>query len=465
MEALAAAVEDRPVLNQRLMILRQRKDYAICHRAGTCMDEVRRVAEKAKLASLRLQSMSTQLRNSALREVSLSLKRNEVAIVEANKVDLRIAEKGNLAMPLLKRLKYDHPKIEESVAQIESLIQQEDPIGKTISEMELDDGLVLDKVTTPIGVVAVVFESRPDALVQISTLCLKSGNAVILKGGSEAKETNSALARAIVEGIMMAEAGFKDAVQLMSTREEVRELLDQDDLVDLVIPRGSNQLVRSIQETTRIPVLGHAAGVCHTYVDNEADLDMAIKVAFDAKCQYPAVCNAMETLLVHEDIAKTFLPGMAKKYTEANVEIRGDQRTRELIQANEASEDDWYAEYNDLILSIKIVSSLEEAVEHINKYGSHHTDAIITRSEEKAKRFMDTVDSASVLWNCSTRFADGFRYGLGAEVGISTNKTHARGPVGLEGLVIYKYRLSGKGHVVADYTGDGGKHFMHRKIK
>ena len=200
-------------------------------------------------------------------------------------------------------------------------------------------------------------------------------------------------------------------------------------------------------------------------MDNEADLDMAVKVAFDAKCQYPAVCNAMETLLVHEDIAKTFLPRMAEKYAEANVEIRGDEKTREIIQANEATEDDWYAEYNDLILSIKIVSSLEEAIAHINKYGSHHTDAIITKNTAKAKRFMDTVDSASVLWNCSTRFADGFRYGLGAEVGISTNKTHARGPVGLEGLVIYKYRLSGKGHVVADYAGDGAKHFTHRKIK
>ena len=235
--------------------------------------------------------------------------------------------------------------------------------------------------------------------------------------------------------------------------------------MDLVIPRGSNQLVRSIQESTRIPVLGHAAGVCHTYVDIDADIDMAVNVAFDAKCQYPAVCNAMETLLVHEGIAKAFLPRMAKKYAEAQVEIRGDERTRELIQAKPATEDDWYAEYNDLILSVKVVSSMEEAVDHINKYGSHHTDAIITQDEERANRFMDTVDSASVLWNCSTRFADGFRYGLGAEVGISTNKTHARGPVGLEGLVIYKYRLSGKGHVVADYAGDGARQFTHRKIK
>jgi glutamate-5-semialdehyde dehydrogenase len=429
------------------------------------MDEVRKAAEKAKLASLRMQSMSTKLRNSALKEVAISLMHNEMTIVNANQIDMENAEKSSLAMPLLKRLKYDHQKIEESVAQIESLIQQDDPIGRSLSKVELDDGLILDKVTTPIGVVAVIFESRPDALVQISTLCLKSGNSVILKGGSEAKETNSALAKAIVEGVMRVDEGFKDAVQLMSTREEVAKLLDQDDLVDLIIPRGSNQLVRSIQGSTRIPVLGHSAGVCHTYVDEDADIEMAVSVAFDAKCQYPAVCNAMETLLVHENIAKAFLPRMAKKYAEANVEIRGDERTRELIGANMATQDDWSAEYNDLILSVKVVSSLEEAVEHINKYGSHHTDAIITRDEAKAKRFMDTVDSASVLWNCSTRFADGFRYGLGAEVGISTNKTHARGPVGLEGLVIYKYRLSGKGHVVADYAGEGSKQFTHRKIK
>ncbi|HEY3418958.1 MAG TPA: glutamate-5-semialdehyde dehydrogenase [Methanomassiliicoccales archaeon] len=428
------------------------------------MDEVRRAAERAKLASLRLQSMPAQVRNRALNEVAISLKRSEEAIVEANQADLRNAERINLATPLLKRLKYDHHKIEESIAQIESLIQQDDPIGRSISKTELDDGLILNKVTTPIGVVAVIFESRPDALVQISTLCIKSGNAVILKGGSEAKETNSALAKAIVEGIMHADEGFKDSVQLLSTREEVKELLDQDDLVDLIIPRGSNQLVRSIQDSTRIPVLGHAAGVCHTYVDKDADVDMAVNVAFDAKCQYPAVCNAMETLLVHEDIAKEFLPRMAKRYSEAHVEIRGDEKTRQLIEASPATEDDWNAEYNDLVLSVKTVSSLEEAVDHINRHGSHHTDAIITQDEGRANRFMDTVDSASVLWNCSTRFADGFRYGLGAEVGISTNKTHARGPVGLEGLVIYKYRLSGKGQVVADYA-DGTKQFTHRKIK
>ncbi len=430
-----------------------------------CMDEVREAAERAKLASLRLQSMSAQLRNSALREVAVSLRRNEGAIIRANQIDLQNAENGNLATPLIKRLKYDHQKVEESMAQIGSLVQQEDPIGRSISTTELDEGLILNKVTTPIGVVAVIFESRPDALVQISTLCIKSGNAVILKGGSEAKETNSALASAVVEGVLRADERFKDAVQLLSTREEVRELLDQDDLVDLIIPRGSNQLVRSIQESTRIPVLGHSGGVCHTYVDEDADIEMAVKVAYDAKCQYPAVCNAMETLLVHKDIAKALLPRLARKYVEAHVEIRGDEGTRKIIHANNATEEDWSTEYNDLILSVKIVSSLEEAVEHINRYGSHHTDAIITNDEGKATRFMDTVDSASVLWNCSTRFADGFRYGLGAEVGISTNKTHARGPVGLEGLVIYKYRLSGKGHVVADYAGDDAKQFTHRKIK
>ena len=293
-----------------------------------CMDEVREAAERAKLASLRLQSMSAQLRNSALREVAVSLRRNEGAIIRANQIDLQNAENGNLATPLIKRLKYDHQKVEESMAQIGSLVQQEDPIGRSISMTELDEGLILNKVTTPIGVVAVIFESRPDALVQISTLCIKSGNAVILKGGSEAKETNSALASAVVEGVLRADERFKDAVQLLSTREEVRELLDQDDLVDLIIPRGSNQLVRSIQESTRIPVLGHSAGVCHTYVDEDADIEMAVKVAYDAKCQYPAVCNAMETLLVHKDIAKALLPRLARKYVEAHVEIRGDEGTR-----------------------------------------------------------------------------------------------------------------------------------------
>ncbi|HVO77497.1 MAG TPA: glutamate-5-semialdehyde dehydrogenase, partial [Methanomassiliicoccales archaeon] len=295
-------------------------------------------------------------------------------------------------------------------------------------------------------------------------LCLKSGNAVLLKGGSEARNTNEALARVIMDSAVSADEGFEDAVQLLPTREEFRELLKQDDLVDLIVPRGSNELVRSIKESTKIPVLGHAAGVCHTYVDEDADVEMAVRVCYDAKCQYPAVCNAMETLLVHRKIGEAFLPKMARKFAEAKVELRGDEDSRHLAKMKEATKDDWYAEYNDLILSVRIVDSLEEAVEHINRYGSHHTDAIVTNDEERARRFMDSVDSASVMWNCSTRFADGYRYGLGAEVGISTNKTHARGPVGLEGLTIYKWRLSGEGQIVADYVGRGAKRFTHKRL-
>ena len=334
-----------------------------------------------------------------------------------------------------------------------------------LEKTELDKGLILEKVSAPIGVIAVIFESRPDALLQISTLCIKSGNAVILKGGSEAERTNKILADTITAAIEKVDAGFKDAVQLLFTREQVRKLLQLDYLVDLVIPRGSNELVTSIQASTKIPVMGHAAGICHTYVHSDADIDMAVRLCHDAKCQYPAVCNAMETLLVHKDIAADFLPKMAKSFQEVQVELRGDDRTRKHIDAKRATEEDWDTEYNDLIISIKVVSSLDEAVEHINEHGSHHTDAIVTNSAAIAEDFMGRVDSASVMWNASTRFADGYRYGLGAEVGISTNKTHARGPVGLEGLLIYKYRLKGSGHIVADYVGKGANKFTHRRMK
>ena len=428
------------------------------------MATVREVAQRSKEASYRLQTIPVEMRNNALKAIADGLKRQARTVIAANDRDLKAAEGAELAAPLLKRLKYDSQKIEESIDSLRSLVAQEDPIGKVISRMELDEGLVLEKMTCPIGVIGVVFESRPDALVQISSLCLKSGNSVLLKGGSEAKETNEALAKVIGESALNVDLRFKDAVQLLSSREEFRELLKQDDLIDLVIPRGSNELVRSIKESTKIPVLGHAAGVCHTYVDEDVDVDMAVKVCYDAKCQYPAVCNAMETLIVHRKIGKRFLPKMAAKFAEAKVELRGDEETRHVIEAAKATEDDWSAEYSDLILSVRIVDSLNEAVEHINRYGSHHTDAIITSDPQKAHEFMDAVDSASVMWNCSTRFADGYRYGLGAEVGISTNKTHARGPVGLEGLTIYKWRISGNGQIVADYVGKGAKKFTHKRL-
>lgn len=428
------------------------------------MATVREAARRTKEASYRLQTIPSDARNRALAAIAEGLKRSARTIVAANVKDLKSADEAGLATPLLKRLKYDSQKIEESVESLRSLIAQEDPIGKVLSRTELDKGLVLEKVSCPIGVIGVVFESRPDALVQISVLCLKSGNAVLLKGGSEAKNTNEVLANVIAGASRSVDDRFKDAVQLLSTREEFGQLLKQDDLIDLIVPRGSNELVRLIKESTKIPVLGHAAGVCHTYVDEDADVEMAVKVCYDAKCQYPAVCNAMETLLVHRKIGKRFLPKMAERFAEAKVELRGDEETRHLIEAKEATEDDWYKEYNDLILNVRMVDSLEEAIEHINRCGSHHTDAIVAKDEAKAKRFMEGVDSASVMWNCSTRFADGYRYGLGAEVGISTNKTHARGPVGLEGLTIYKWRLSGQGQIVADYVGKGAKKFIHERL-
>lgn len=428
------------------------------------MDAVENVAKEAKDASYRIQSLTHAVRNEALQEIAEALEERAEEIVRANQADVEDAERSGLSKVLIKRLRYDMPKIEESIESLRSLIRLEDPIGKVVSRTELDSGLVLERVTCPIGVIGVIFESRPEALVQISSLCLKSGNAVILKGGSEARRTNEALARVIVKAVTDMDERFRSAVQLLSTREEIDRLLTMDQSVDLIIPRGSNQLVRYIKEHTRIPVLGHADGICHTYVDRSADLDMALRVCFDAKVQYPAVCNAMETLLVHQDVALTFIPAVAEMLQKAGVELRGDPGACSLAEMSPASEEDWGTEYNDLILSVKIVSSLEEAVAHINRYGSHHTDAIIASDERTAQRFMDEVDSSSVMWNCSTRFADGYRYGLGAEVGISTNKTHARGPVGLEGLTIYKYLLKGSGHIVADYVGKNTRRFTHRKL-
>ncbi|MDD1747046.1 MAG: glutamate-5-semialdehyde dehydrogenase [Methanomassiliicoccales archaeon] len=428
------------------------------------MDSTKEAAEGAKRASFGLAAIPLALRNQALVSIADQLESHRAEILLANDRDIEQAKRHDLAAPLLKRLRYDSAKLDESTMQIRSLIAQEDPIGKVLSRTELDNGLILEKVSCPIGVIGIVFESRPDALVQISTLCLKSGNAVLLKGGSEAKRTNEALVKVINEAIIQTDPCFEGSVHLLSTREEFRSLLALDGLVDLIIPRGSNELVRSIQESTKIPVLGHAAGICHTYVHDDADLALALRVCYDAKVQYPAVCNAMETLLINQRVARDFLPSMAAEYEKARVELKGDEPTRALIKAEEATEEDWATEYNDLVLSIKVVSSMEEAIEHINRYGSHHTDSIITKSREAAERFMDLVDSASVMWNCSTRFADGFRYGLGAEVGISTNKTHARGPVGLEGLTIYKWKLRGSGQIVADYVGKGAKEFTHRKL-
>ncbi len=428
-------------------------------------------AKKAKSAAILLSAVKTDIKNSALKQIAEALKNRKDEIIAANQKDLRIAEKNKLASPLLKRLKFDEGKIADVCAGIESLIALVDPVGKTLSATELDEGLNLYKVSCPIGVIGVVFESRPDALVQISTLCLKSGNAVLLKGGSEAANTNKILAKIIAEATCQRSAdsgqrseGIPDGwIQLLETRQHVAEMLKQDDYIALVIPRGSNEFVRYIMNHTNIPVLGHAEGICHVYVDGQANIDMAVKIAVDSKCQYVAVCNATETLLVDSKIAKEFLPKVKAVFDAKNVELRGCKKTRAIIKIKPATEKDWSTEYLDYILSIKIVDGVDEAIEHINHYGSHHTDAIVTQDKATAEKFLDLVDSAGVFWNCSTRFSDGYRYGLGAEVGISTTKIHARGPVGLEGLLIYKWKLLGSGQIVADYA-EGKKKFTHKTL-
>jgi len=420
------------------------------------------IATLAKSASIRLAALKTDAKNAALAEIGKMLKAACAQIISANKEDLAAAEKNNLSAPLLKRLKFDENKIKQVCDGIKSLITLDDPVGRTLAAMELDAGLELYKVSCPIGVIGVVFESRPDALVQISTLCLKSGNAVLLKGGSEAAKTNRILAQTIAEA--SEKAGLpRGWIQLLETRQDVAEMLALDDCIDLVIPRGSNEFVRYIMNNTNIPVLGHADGICHVYVDGDADVEMAVNITVDSKCQYVAVCNAAETLLVDGQIAGKFLPNVKTALESKGVELRGCERTASIIDVKPATEADWSTEYLDSILSIKVVAGLDEAIDHINRYGSKHTDAIVTADREKAERFMALVDSANVFWNCSTRFSDGFRYGLGAEVGISTTKIHARGPVGLEGLVIYKWKLIGSGQTVADYS-EGRKKFSHKKL-
>ncbi|MEK6947378.1 MAG: glutamate-5-semialdehyde dehydrogenase [Nanoarchaeota archaeon] len=426
------------------------------------------ITEQAKLAkesSIELAVLPTKTKNKALIEIAKSIIKNSKSIINENKKDIEAAEKSNLNNVLIKRLKIDESKIKEMVEEIKSVAKLEDPVGKTLSQVELDKNLMLYQVTCPIGVIGAIFESRPDVVTQISSLCLKSGNAVIMKGGSEALNSNRILVKIISEAI--GHNGIpKEAVQLIETREQVSEMLKLHDDIDLIIPRGSNSFVKYVQENSMIPVLGHSEGICHVYIDKDADLKKAIDISFDAKCQYPAVCNAMETLIVHKDIAKKFLPVMIKKFKDANVEVRGDSLTKSIVkEVKNATEKDWDAEYNDLILSVKVVNNLDEAIKHINKHSSKHTDAIVTENRKNAEVFMNLVDSASVMWNASTRFADGFRYGKGAEIGISTSKIHARGPVGLEGLVIYKYKLIGKGHVVKDYTGKSAKKYKHRVIK
>jgi glutamate-5-semialdehyde dehydrogenase len=429
---------------------------------------------KAKKASIELASVSEEVKNRALEAMAEALNKERESILEANLRDLENAvelkNKGKLTQALVDRLKVSNSKIDGMIAGIRDVIKLKDPVGETISTLELDEDLILYQVRCPIGLIGVIFESRPDVVPQVMSLCLKSGNATIFKGGSEAKESNRTIFEILVRAIESTEGMPEGAFQLMETREEIMDLLSLDAFVDLLIPRGSNEFVKFIQDNTKIPVLGHTSGICHIYVDEYADLDTAWKVCFDAKVQYPAVCNAIETLLVNRKIADAFLPEMAGMYIGAEVELRCDADSYALLAKEEisplskATEEDWSLEYNDLILSIKLVDTIKEAIDHINTFGSHHTDGIITEDASRRKEFIGLVDSASVMVNASTRFADGYRYGKGAEVGISTNKIHSRGPVGMEGLLIYKYILMGKGQVVADYVGDKAKPYTHRKL-
>lgn len=426
---------------------------------------VTEMAASAKKAALVLARLNTATKNRALEAMAQALEQNIDAIVEANRRDLEFSKNENIAAPLIARLAVDAHKVNSMAQGIRSVAKLADPVGRVQGTTELDKDLVLRRVSCPIGVIGAIFESRPDAVPQIASLCLKSGNAVILKGGREAQHSN----KVIVDLLRQAIAGIpgvpEAAVQLIETRAEVAEMLQQDRYINLVVPRGSNEFVRYVQDHTKIPVLGHSEGICHVYIDEHADVEKACAIALDAKLQYAAACNALETLLVHERIAPRLLPDLVRKYRDKGVELVGDLRACSLVpDLGKAADVEWDTEYNDLKLAIKVVDDRDAAIEHINEHGSGHTDTIVTENREAAEQFMNEVDSASVMWNASTRFADGFRFGLGAEIGISTNKTHARGPVGLEGLVIYKYKLFGCGQTVADYSGETGRPFTHRPL-
>ena len=419
-------------------------------------------AEKVRLASIKISQTENQNRIKALNFMADYLEKNSKEILEANNEDYSIAEKKGISRALLSRLKLSKSKLNSGIEGVRKVGDLADPVNQVQIKRELSKGLILERKTVPIGVLGVIFESRPDAVMQISSLAIRSGNGVMLKGGSEANLTNTSIVKALQEGLN--ESGLdKNAICLLTSRKDSMAMLNLEKYINLIIPRGSNELVKFIQENTRIPVLGHADGICHLFIDIEANLEMALSVALDSKIQYPAACNAIETLLVHKDIAPAFLEKAIPLFNSNDVKLIGDKRSVELGLKYEASLEDWKTEYLDLILSIKIVDDLEEAITHIQKYSSKHTDGIITENSNTANKFMNVVDSAGVFHNCSTRFADGFRYGFGAEVGISTQTLPPRGPVGLEGLVTYKYFLKGDGNIVDDFSS-GKAIYTHKDL-
>ena len=434
-------------------------------------ERVLETARRAKRASRMLAGLPVAGRRAILERFADLLDERRSDVVAANVDDVARANPlvtaGEMTHAMLDRLILSDAKLDAVIAGVRQVAGLDDPLGRVTLATELDAGLTLARVTCPIGVIGVIFESRPDALVQIASLAVMSGNGALLKGGSEAEATN----RALFEVLCLAlDAGGhpSEAFALLGGRDEVAALLEADGLVDLIVPRGSNAFVRHIQQHTTIPVLGHAAGVCHIYVDESADLGMARSVALDAKVTYPAACNAVETILVHQAVAERIIPDLVSDFARSGVEVRGDERTAAIAGSSfvvPTTAGDWGAEYSALVVAVRVVDTIDDAIEHIATYGSGHTDAIITEAPAAFARFFRDVDSAGVYWNASTRFADGFRYGFGAEVGIATGKLHARGPVGLDGLVTYKYRLAGAGHVVADYTGPDARPFTHNRLE
>ena len=419
-------------------------------------------ADKVRLASIKISQTENKNRIKALNFMADYLEKNSKEILEANNADYSSAEKKGISKALLSRLKLSKAKLNLGIEGERKVGDLADPVNQVQIKRELSKGLILERKTVPIGVLGVIFESRPDAVMQISSLAIRSGNGVMLKGGSEANLTNTSIVKALQEGLN--ESGLdKNAICLLTSRKDSMAMLNLEKYINLIIPRGSNELVKFIQENTRIPVLGHADGICHLFIDIEANLEMALSVALDSKIQYPAACNAIETLLVHKDIAPAFLEKAIPLFNSNDVKLIGDKRSVELGLKYEASLEDWGTEYLDLILSIKIVDDLEEAITHIQKYSSKHTDGIITENSNTANKFMNVVDSAGVFHNCSTRFADGCRYGFGAEVGISTQTLPPRGPVGLEGLVTYKYFLKGDGNIVDDFSS-GKAIYTHKDL-
>ncbi len=425
-------------------------------------ETIRSMALSARQAGLQLCATSAQQRNDALLAIADAIHKRLPDILAANERDIAKATAENLSAPLLSRLRFGEVKAARVTEGLKALAQLPDPLNRVQYANELAEGLKLYRTTCPIGVIGIIFESRPDALVQISSLCLKSGNAVLLKGGREAMETNEVLQQAILEGSRA--AGLPDNwSHLLHTRQDVDEMLKLDDCIDLIIPRGSNAFVHHIMQNSAIPVLGHSEGICHVFVDQSADLNEAVRIVVDSKTQNLSVCNAAETLLVHQAVASEFLPMVALVLQEKGVLLRGDDHTRAIITCDAATEEDWRTEYLDAILSIRVVDTLDAAIDHINRYGSRHTDSIVSTDDAAIEKFMTLVDSADVFANCSTRFSDGFMYGFGAEVGIATGKIHARGPMGLEGLCTYKYKLYGHGHTMSDLNA-GKFQLIHRKL-